>query len=554
MAVFGNRRFRGQIPRVPARILPDENAARAEDCWLDQMQVAPIPELQPVAGVPAFDANVRSIWRFDANRWFQWPHDVDVVRAPVYNDASNRTIWTQGGSGTPQQTSTTIMQGGGFASPGLPISRRLGVPAPTHAPSVALGAAPDPADPNAQGESHAWLYTFVTDLGEEGPPSPPSVVLDRAFGADGSIQPVTLSDLATGPPAGWGASGITLKRIYRSAVGASGRTAYQLVAEIAIAANAHNEAVTTANLGGALISADWLPPESDLQGLIALTNGVLAAFKGREIFFSEPYQPHAWPSAYVQVAGSDIVGLDSFGTTVVVGTTGDPEVISGSDPAVAFGGKMEFSHACVSKHSFSYVDMQGVVYASPDGLVLVGPQGGSLISRAVYEREHWDAIGPRNIHAAYHDGYFMMFTIPTDGSAGRALAFDPEDRHIIEFPGDAAKAILHDRPRDAVYVVDRADNRLKQWAAFGEGTKREFTWESGKRIGPKRTFSSAQVIAEGYPVTLTLIHDGSETACPVEDGDPFRLPQMGIAAEWAFRIEGSARITEVRIGAAHEML
>ena len=541
--VWGNRVFAGEVPRVPARQLPDQAAQVAVNCWLDESQPRPIPEPTLVEGVGEFNTNVKTIFRFDAARWFQWNTDVDAARAPVVEDTTFRTVWT--GQDFPRFTSTQIMHGGGFVSPGLPISRRLGIPVPDNAPVAVLDALDD-EDADAVAESHAWVYTFVSDLLEEGPPSTPSAVLTRGFNNDGSIQPVTLTmDTAvTGPYS------IQSKRIYRTATGASGVTTYLLVASVPFAQASYTDSVLTANLGAALISTNWDPPAEDLKGLKSLPNGVLVAFRGREIHFSEPYQPHAWPSDYVQVVDDEVVGLDNFGTTVVVGTEGDPAVLSGSHPSQMTPAKLEYNQSCVSKNSFAYADLQGVIYASPDGLVLVGPQGGQLITEPVYTRKQWAALAPAGmVRAVYHDRAYLAFF------ADQSVAFDPKMQGIVR-TDDAAKVVYHDRARDSVYIID-ATNRLKEWKtapAVGD-TIRAMRWRSKLHVGSRRTYFAAQVIAENYPVTFRLFADGQRVEfILVIDERPFRLDaDMGLHAKWFYEIEGQNTVEEVRIGSMMEM-
>ena len=660
--LWGSRVFSGRVPRLAPRLLHNSACVVCENLWLDEGNLRPVPPLKMVDGVPAFSAAVKTIYRFDANRWFAWNWDVDAVLAPVFGDSTKRTIWTQeadarGAARAPRMTSTTILSGGD-SFPGVPTSRRLGIPAPAAAPTVVLGdkpdVEPDPGTPGARAsgsignamfqardvgtaangvritivsgssrsvawdlgtrtytititagdtvgdingtlregtvvdnvssdfsaaattgtvvltggqdaepaqqpeqltaESHTWIYTFVSDLGEEGPPSPPSRVLDRAFGSDGSIQPVTISELATAPPVGWQETRLIIKRIYRSATGVSGRTEFQLLGEVPIARDTFEDTFLTANLGAQIISETWEPPKEDLTGLTLLPNGVVAAFRGREVHFCEPFQPHAWPPEYIQVVSADIVGLDNFGGTLVVGTVADPTVIAGSHPSQMAAAKMEYAQPCVSKHSFSYVDLQGVVYASPDGAVLVGPSGGQLISKDFFERRHWQAIDTENIPSVYHDGVYLMFIIPPVGQKGNVVAFDPGGKGVINFD-DSVNAVYIDRIDDEIYVVDRTDNRLKVWATDGEGPFRTMRWRSKRYVEMSRTYSAAQVVADDYPVTLRIFGDAMKRFDKeVMDSQPFRLPAMGRRAEWAYEVEATHQVREVRIGAMKDML
>ena len=223
--VWGTSIFTSAVPREAPRNLRPDQASAAVNCWMDKKQPRPLPELLPVAGITAFSASVKTIYRFDDIRWFQWDDEVDVVRAPLINDSTNRTIWT--GDDFPRFTSTVIMQGGTFVSPGLPVSRRLGIPVPDQRPTTSTGALTD-ADADATPQFDAWVYTFVSGLGEEGAPSEPTGVIQRGFNVDGTIQPVTI----TMPTGVTGPYDITHKRIYRTVTGAGGATTYQLVAQI----------------------------------------------------------------------------------------------------------------------------------------------------------------------------------------------------------------------------------------------------------------------------------------------------------------------------------
>ena len=126
--MFGTAVFTGTLPRVSARTLEPHQAQVAENCWLSSRTIRPIPELQEVQ--TGLGAGVRTIYRFSPTQWFAWPDDVDAVPSPVIGDNVRRTMWT--GDGEPKMTTTTIM--GTFIGPGVPVSRRLGIPAPDIAP------------------------------------------------------------------------------------------------------------------------------------------------------------------------------------------------------------------------------------------------------------------------------------------------------------------------------------------------------------------------------------------------------------------------------------
>ena len=374
---------------------------------------------RPWPSVGQFPAGTETIYAYDevagVIRWLYWLADVDVVQAPVRDDVANRIIWM--GDGAPKQINSTILQAGAglvgtgpWSGAGL-AARSLGVQAPTQTPSVAAGVATDPTTVTVY---DTYVYTYVTDLDEEGPPSPASATVSRVFNVDGTLQPVTVSDLAVSPG---GIGFYTRKRIYRSAVGTAA-TSFQFLAEIPIAQTQYVDTKLASDLGSGLVSQDWDPPDPELRGLIALPNGSCAAFKGRELHFSEPYQPHAWPADYVQVLEEDIVGLGAYGTTVVIGTTASPYLSSGTAPGFSTPQRMELDQACIAKRSFSRVGEQGVAFASPDGIVLVGRPGASFSRARRGIARHGGPCLPRTFAAPTT---MRRMSASLSGRTGRAL-------------------------------------------------------------------------------------------------------------------------------------
>ncbi|WP_419917455.1 putative Ig domain-containing protein [Candidatus Poriferisocius sp.] len=127
--MLGHNKFLGMIPKVSPRLLPDTAAQIAADCWIDRGSIRPIPHLRRIEGVEEFPLGTIAIYRYSDFEWFAWAKDVDVAPAPVTGDDIQRVIWT--GDGYPRHTTREIIVAQGFKSPGVPPSRRLGVPAPT---------------------------------------------------------------------------------------------------------------------------------------------------------------------------------------------------------------------------------------------------------------------------------------------------------------------------------------------------------------------------------------------------------------------------------------
>lgn len=533
--------FGGARPKVAAHLLEPYQAAHTRNCWNTGGALRPIPVLRDQSVDVAFAT--KSIYRYGSSQWFTWNTDVDVVAAPVVDDTVRRVYWT--GDGAPKLATTVIL--GSFVSPGTPTGvRNLGIPKPVSAPTVVASDISD-VDPDASAEYHAWVYTYVSDLREEGPPSDPSPIQQREFSTGGEIREVTVTTAAapTGP------YGITHKRLYRTNTGESGVTTYQLVAEIPVAMTDYVDRTLGSRLGEGLESTSWLPPPPNLSGLIEVPGGVLAGFVGRDVYFCEPFAGHAWPPEYVVTVGDDVVGLATFGTSVVVCTKGRPYVIAGTHPSAYAVAESELAQACVAKRSIAKIGRQGVVYASPDGLVLVGPSGSRFITDEAYDLNAWSALSPENIIAAYHDRRYVAFV------RNKAIAFDVDTQDVYEFD-DVVAGVFVDDQADALFVIATVAGQagIYEWSSVVRDSDsiRTATWRSKTFRGALRSPTAVQILG-GEVSAMTLHHDGASTDLThlPSGGTPIRIPLIDLAREWSFELETDEIVTAVHVGEVDEM-
>lgn len=266
-------------------------------------------------------------------------------------------------------------------------------------------------------ESRAYVYTYVTDWGEESAPSPASALIDVD-------QNDTVGNAVAAPPTGRHVVGWRLYRSSTTNVGA----AYQLVEDSAvghavlsngvfdyfdIGTRTYTDAKKQAELQETLQTLTWVEPPDTLKGLVGLPNGIMAGFFDKTVCFSEPFAPYAWPIEYQLTTEHNIVGLGVFGQTLVVLTEGYPYYASAADSASMSLQKIESPLSCVSKRSIANME-GGTVYASPDGLCLAGPSGVSLLTEGSYAREDWQLLGPQTRLGGFHEGvyYFIPDTVP----------------------------------------------------------------------------------------------------------------------------------------------
>lgn len=251
-------------------------------------------------------------------------------------------------------------------------------------------------------DDRTYVYTFVSSLGEEGPPSPPSEVIQAL---DGDV--IVLCGLEVPPTVNYD---ITCIRIYRTNATEAGAD-FQFVKEIPVDVTAV-DSVEAIDLGEVLSTATWDPPVETMQGITSLPNGMMVAFDGKDVHFAEPYFPHAWPPEYKQSVDYEIVGLAAFGNTVAILTEGIPSIITGSHPRNANIRPLKMNQSCLSKESIASL-RDRIIYASPDGLIEIGVNGIRNITEAYVTKREWAAFDPATMVSEIHDGkYFGFFDGP----------------------------------------------------------------------------------------------------------------------------------------------
>ncbi len=517
--------FKGAFPRFSARLLDQSAAQSALNCRLKSGALEAWRSLEPAAGGPWLSGAKQAIYRWKG-QWFHWLDDVDVVRSPIANNVNDRVIFT--GHGVPKITDDSIAAAGTY----LPAaSYDLGIAAPSSVPAVSAGAVPpDSAEENRQGRN--YVFTYVSAWGEEGPPSEASVTLEVVDG-----QPVTVAGLSA---LGGSYAGPGTKRIYRANSGTQS-TEFQFVAEIPMAQTSYEDSVAGEDLGEALQSLNFDPPPADLAGLTVMPNGMLVGFSGNDLCFSEPYQPHAWPTDYRLSTDWPIVAVGVMGNSVLVATEGAAYIANGIDPQAMTLRKLPIPQACVAKRGLVEVP-QGVLYPSPDGLVLASEGGIQVLTGALMTRADWQAYAPQSLHAVYHDGAYYGFYDTGTEQGCVVLDADASGITTTDVHCDAAYV---DPLDDTLYLLDGDD--LYQWDR-GAGSL-TYVWRSKLFEVPRPTnFKFSHVVADAYPVTLRVYADEALVhSATVADDRPLTLPGGFLARAWAVELEGSVRVHSVSL-------
>lgn len=537
MAVLSFKKFSGIAPRVSPYKLASDMAQTANNVRLLRGTLASWNSPVTVATVNSAGAE-STIYRFgqslfsDSLYWFNWPVDVNVVKGAISGDTTERTYFTHPTLGA-RYTYAGLMEEGTGDFP--QSSRKLGLPNPVTAPAAAVTVV---GDTDTLTETRVYIYTYVTDLQEEGPPSAPSNLIDTHI----LNSTVTLTGLGTTAPAGYEGY-VTAKRIYRTLSG-SFSTDYQLVDEIPITQSTYADAKLGADLGESIETVDWAAPPAGAFGITQMANGIMLVFEGYDIYPSEAYVPYAYPAKYSMSVDYPIVGGAAIGTSAVILTAGHPYLLMGSDPSALSLVKLEAPQACSSKRSIAATD-SGVIYAAPDGLMMVSGSGQvQNLTAALFSRDEWQDLNPSSMHGYFHDGRYFCFY--NNGTTQAGFIFDAaQGTGAFTTLDYYATAGYSDLAQDALYLKNGTN--IVKWHAGG--SPMSYTWKSGKvETSSPTNPACAQVVAASYPVTFKLYADDVlKHTQTVTSKDIFWLPSGYRANFLEVELSGTGEVLSVQV-------
>ncbi|MCA1490092.1 hypothetical protein I6F11_04060 [Ensifer sp. NBAIM29] len=461
--------FSGERPLILPRLLPDTSAVAAQDVRLNDGGLTPINK--PISAGTVSSASHTTIYRHQGN-WLSWAGTVNAAPGPV---AADRLYYT--GDGVPKvRISGTVYN--------LKVSR----------PTGALTATPSGTG-SGDKFSRTYVYTWVTSFGEESAPSPASAIIEWQSG-----QTVTLSGFASTPSG----RSITKQRIYRSQTGRSG-TYFYLIAERTASTTNFTDNIAVDAFQEALPSADWNEPPDTLAGLCSMPNGMMAAFVGRDVYFCEPWRPHAWPEKYIMTVDSDVVGLASLGNILVVMTKGQPYLMSGSHPDSMQSQKLEANLPCINARSIADLG-HSVCYASNNGLVAVRGDGSiNLVTEQMMSRDDWLELSPSTIVGGQIDGVYVLFYDNLDSNGDRlagAMFIYVNGQPFLVRTSAIAAACFYDISDTGLYFKAPNSTAVQRFDP-PTGPPATLYWRSKEFITTVPTSMGAILIDSGMDIVLS---------------------------------------------------
>lgn len=590
--------FAGFVPRQSPYLLADGEAQKAVNTKLYSNEIRSWQKPGALSERRYFDQFVpamiyRSVGSSGDDVWLGWEDDVDLVPGPIYDSGSPLyyTGDTTGDGGKPKKTNATLA---GDAINGGPDDYLLmGVPAPTVAPSVTASGGSGTA------ETRVYLFTYISLFGTIEEESAPSLVSGYVTVLPGGT--VTITGLPPAAPSG--KYNITKLRIYRSVTGSSSTT-FLKVKDVPIGTTSTTDNLSATALGGSIPSITWSEPPDGLRGLVGMANGIMAGFVDNQVYFCEPFTPHAWPAEYALSVEYPIVGLAAVGSSLVVATRGNPFIITGSNPASMTQEKLPLYEPCVSKRSIAS-DVAGAKYASPNGIINISTAGADNVTRSLFTRDEWDLYTPSSMLGEIQDGRYFLFYEAWDGEKG-GLILDRNSQNSPLTKTNLWASAAHTDPVNAKLYIAH-ENEVKGWDTdpynglpyewkskvfvfprplnLGAG-QIDADFENSNPIGKQGQLSLIDhikqvnqqiwasvsgllgnindkplnepllngsvlnpipLIDERF-ITLTIFADGKQRAViHVRNHQPFRLPSGFKADRWEFQVNGNVPLRFIKV-------
>lgn len=553
------QQFSGIAPRIAPRLLPATLAQEALDVKLWSGELRPHYADEILQYIPS---NIQSIYRYKwknkTYNWLMWPYETRIAKGPVYDDENNRIYFmNQGGffvtdSSLLEDRDYTI----GLGKSGTPYYT-AGIPRAGYNIMSVSGSG------SGDIEARSYIVCYVRqwpdgtiDVGKSSEPYATS--WDAAARRTIDVRPgqtvkIAVSNISDTDSA---KTGVNKVYIYRSEVTSSGQALYSYVDQFDInPSHVTNNPNATWNTGGwyeyldkkantqlgeACPSIYWDPPVGGLKGLVSLQNGLFAAYKDSTIYVSDWNAPHAWPYEHTVTIDYPIVGLGSFGNTIVVCTEAAPVLIVVQDPTNPTIKAVQENCPCVSADSIVNT-RNGVIFASQNGLVLINNTSPTFITEKLLTQDEWLPLHPESLKGAFlNNAYYGFFTNPTDTAAGFIFDLDSYTYSTVYssivssgmvYTTQHAKVVYNDIEQSQLYVCYPLENGTQySLCSFASDSRinKSFRWRSKVNVSPQGLFnlSAARVMMTPQSPQKENEHiwegklTGSSLAARVVDGEP----------------------------------
>lgn len=325
------------------------------------------------------------------------------------------------------------------------------------------------------------------------------------------------------------------------------------------------------NLSDILASDEYDAPPSDLKGLIAAQNNILAGFTANKLYLSEPARPHAWPQSYAITFEYDIVGLASVNGAILVLTEGYPYYISGNDPAAGLSSvRIDALYPCLNSKGIVPMNY-GVVWPTHDGMAVYSPSSGpQLATKANFNNDTWaEALDPSTIVGEFYgDAYLAShstggFTFePVERVGGQYVTIDytftsswysPTEGRLYYTFGTNGDIYEWDNLAQPSVPMEWKSKVIKTTSPMNLGAARviadfeepTLTWNQNTALwnADQSLWSTSDNILFSLWVDKELLFTHTVT-----DMDTFRLPTGYRSDTFEVAVEGDIRVRAIHLG------
>lgn len=553
------QQFSGIAPRIAPRLLPATLAQEALDVKLWSGELRPHYADEILQYIPS---NIQSIYRYKwknkTYNWLMWPYETRVAKGPVYDDENNRIYFmNQDGFFV---TDSSLLEDRDYNADFIPgdTCYHVVIPQPGQSDIWVSGGTG-----SGDVESRSYVYCYVRqwpdgtiDVGKSS--GPLKNLNDRSrYTVD--VRPGQTVSMSIEEPLlthhNGTVRGINKIYIYRSEVTSAGQAVYSYVDQFDVNLervtnnpNAvwktnyyeYTDSKPNTSLGEACPSLYWDVPVDGLKGLVSLQNGLFAAYKDSTVYVSDWNAPHAWPYEHTVTIDYPIVGLGSFGNTIVVCTEAAPVLIVVQDPTNPTTKAIQENCPCVSADSIVNT-RNGVIFASQNGLVLINSTSPTFITEKLLTQDEWLPLHPESLKGAFlNNTYYGFFTNPTDTAAGFIFDLDSYTYSTVYnsivssglvFTTQPAKVVYNDIEQTQLYVCYPLENGTQySLCSFASDSRinKSFRWRSKVNVSPQGLFnlSAARVMMTSHSSQKENEHiwegklTGSSLAARVMDGEP----------------------------------
>lgn len=521
------QQFSGIAPRIAPRLLPATLAQEALDVKLWSGELRPHYADTIIKYIPSTTQSIyRYKWKNKKYNWLGWAKSVNVVKGPVYDDENNRIyLMVNDGTGF-LVTDSSLLEDRDYINGLESKAYAVAIPEPGQSDIWVSGGTG-----SGDIESRSYVYCYVRqwsdgtiDVGKSSGPLKNSSDRSR-YTVD--VRPGQVVDMSIVDPIahanGIGA-GINKIYIYRSEVTSAGQALYSYVDQFDVNTNRvtnnpaavwvsngsyykYSDSKPNTSLGEACPSIYWDAPVTGLKGLVSLQNGLFAAYKDSTIYVSDWNAPHAWPYEHTVTIDYPIVGLGSFGNTIVVCTEAAPVLITVTDPTKPTTRAIQENCPCVSAGSIVST-RNGVIFASTNGLVLINSASPTFITEKIITQDEWLPLHPESLQAAFlNNTYYGFFTNPIEKAAGFLFDLDSYTYSTVYnsivssgmvYTSQPTKIVYNDVEQSQLYVCCPLENKTQySLNSFGTDSRinKSFRWRSKVNVSPQGLFtlSCAQV-------------------------------------------------------------